>query len=440
MEAQRAHPQVSCAGALRRALGQAARDVAGLQLSVAMPAQERRSLAELLEMMDATALGAIVEGPGDALGLVLVDAALMAALVEVQTTGAVAAQPDQPRRPTRVDAAMCAPVIDATLGGVEAALATGAASDAPPWIAGYRYASFLDTPASLALLLDDITYSVLSVQVTMAGGDRTGHLTLCLPARRPDSTAPDADVPPRWSVSMERAVMAAPVRLRALLHRRPLELGQLAALRPGMHLTLPRESLEAVALETAEGVSVATGRLGQSRGFRALRLGMLHAPGQRLSPVQDAAAAFLAATPPGRDGHAADAPGDPAPKVAQAAMPSAGVPRQTMTGVDAVAAGDDATPRVPDAMRADPAPDRAAWGDAQPPWSDPPLDDLPAEEPVADGIAPVAADTALGRPDTAASVDTVPSDAAFAGTAPSDTAAPSFTEPADPESASDETT
>lgn len=350
MAAQRAHPQVSCAGALRRALGQAARELAGLQLTVGRPVQTRQSLAELLEQMEATSLLAIVEGPGEALGLVVLDPGLTAALVEMQTTGMLAAHPAAAgRRPTRVDAAMCAPVIDAMLGGAEGALSMAADPAARDWSRGYRYASFLDTPAALVLLLEDVTYSVLSAGVTMGEGDRAGRVMVCLPTRRPES----ADPPPASgrAGAMERVVMAAPARLRAVLHRRPTGLGQLAALRPGMVLTLPRAALEAVALESADGRRMATARLGQSRGFRALRLGALRGPGAQPPPLPDPDAAFLAATPPG--------------KGAQSGIGS-DVPHGAETGAECMAAG------LPDAPNAAPAPAEAMAPEAVATTAEPP--------------------------------------------------------------------
>ena len=135
----------------RLALARAANDEIGLAMEVTRLAIERRSLADLLELVPERALIAVLEGPCEGLGLIALAPPVLAAMIEQQTIGRVAAGPVAPRRPTRTDAAMVAGLIDRALADLE----TGLEQDMDRvWAAGFRYASFLDDPRPLGLLLE----------------------------------------------------------------------------------------------------------------------------------------------------------------------------------------------------------------------------------------------------------------------------------------------
>lgn len=292
--------------ALGLALGRAGQHVPGLGLSVGTVRLQQMSLTELLELPEELALLAIVEGPGDGLGLMALTPAALASFIEVVTTGRIGRATVPPRKPTRTDAAMAAGLIDSILTEFEIALA---GSPDLSWAGGFRYASFLPDARPLGLLLEDQAYRVLTVDLTLGAGVRQGEVLLALPARgRAEATAgigasasdgqgariqlrlPDAM---GWDQAMERAILSAEADLTAVLHRMTVPLSAVLAFEPGMTVPLPMAALDQVAVEGPGGRRLAEGRLGQNRGHRALRLSLSETGGPDHEP-----AALLQALPP----------------------------------------------------------------------------------------------------------------------------------------------
>ncbi|MFT4150407.1 MAG: FliM/FliN family flagellar motor C-terminal domain-containing protein [Paracoccaceae bacterium] len=258
----------------RLALARAARDVLKLGLEVRGLSLDRMSLAELLELPEERSLLAVVEGPDEGLGLMALSPPVLAAMVEVQTLGRVLPVPPAARRPTRTDAAMIAPAIDAALSGLEIALAEEADLI---WAGGFRYASFLDDARPLGLLLDDTGYRVLRAEVSLAEGARTGGVLLALPAEgrgpRPARIAPPAaDAGPAFARALAAQVADAGCVLQAVLARLSMPLSQVMALSAGEFLPLPAAALDRIGFEGVDARRLAEGKLGQNRGMRAVRL------------------------------------------------------------------------------------------------------------------------------------------------------------------------
>jgi flagellar motor switch protein FliM len=114
----------------------------------------------------------------------------------MQTMGRISPQPPVPRKPTRTDAAMVAGFVDSALQDLELSLA----SDADLiWAGGFRYASYLDDPRPLGLLLEDVPYRVLAAEVSLSRGAKAGQVLLALPAegrgKRPSAPRPPASGP-----------------------------------------------------------------------------------------------------------------------------------------------------------------------------------------------------------------------------------------------------
>ncbi len=261
----------------RLALARAARDAMGLGLEVRQLTLIRRSQAELLELPPDLAFLAMLEGPGDGLGLLALSPSVLASMIEVQTMGRVSPQPVTPRKPTRTDAAMVAGMVDAALAGLEDALAEEADL---VWAGGFRYASFLEDARPLGLLLEDHPYRVLTADVVLADGVRVGEVLLALPAegrgRRPDRKPGALDhaaiAGPMFSAALSEAVMGADAALQAVICRMQMPLHAVMGLAVGDVLPLAQSTLDQITLEGADGRAVGQGRLGQSRGLRALRL------------------------------------------------------------------------------------------------------------------------------------------------------------------------
>ena len=165
--------------AWRLAMARAARDKLKITVDCVAMSLDRRSLAELVELPVPQSLIAVLDGPAEGLGMIVLSPPVLAGFIEAQTIGKVKSTELTARKPTRTDAAMVAGMIDAALRAMELALAEEADL---VWAGGFRYASFLDDPRPLGLLLEDCTYKVLRAAVSLAGGARTGEILLALPA------------------------------------------------------------------------------------------------------------------------------------------------------------------------------------------------------------------------------------------------------------------
>lgn len=268
----------------RVAFARAARDGAGLMVAVSTLRLSRRSLAEVLELPPDKALIALVDGPGGGLGMIALSPATLSALIESQTIGRVPATPPPARKPTRTDAAMVSGVIDRALSGLDTALADEADL---VWAGGFRYASFVEDPRALGLLLEDQPFKVLVAEVDLGEAGRRGEVLLVLPAegrgRKPPprpKAAGEAKPPPGpvFSVALGEAVMGASATLEAVIARIVLPLRDVMALEVDQILPLHGAGLEEITLQGMDGGAMARGRLGQQGGARALRLTGIGAP------------------------------------------------------------------------------------------------------------------------------------------------------------------
>ncbi len=262
--------------AWRLAMARSVRDLMQLPLDVTSLTIERRSMAELLELPPERALIGVLEGPRQTMGLWVADATVVAAFIEMQTLGRVLSAPAQSRKPTRTDAAMVAEPVDAMLKALE----TGLAEDPDlVWGGGFRYASFLDDPRPLGLLLEDEPYRVLRAEVSLAGGAKSGMILLALPALgrgtmpvNPTALDADSDPGPLFTAQLVDRVGGADSRMEAVLARVTLPICVMMALQPGEVLPLPLAAVDRITLEGIDGRRLAMGKLGQNRGMRAIRL------------------------------------------------------------------------------------------------------------------------------------------------------------------------
>lgn len=262
--------------ALRLALAKTAQDSLKMVLVVDAITDQRLSLAEMLDELPDRALLAVLEGPAEGIGLIALSPQMLAALIEVQTMGRVAPGDSVARKPTRTDAALAASFIDRVLQGLETELAT---EQDVVWAGGFRYASFLDDPRPLGLLMEDTLYRVFDISVDLALGAKKGAMLLVMPADG-KGTAPQRPVPAEpdtvgvWLRAMEQTVMTTPAALEAVLHRVTLPLSAVMGLREGELIGLPMAAIDQLVLEGAGGRRLARGKLGQIRGHRAVKLSM----------------------------------------------------------------------------------------------------------------------------------------------------------------------
>ena len=261
----------------RLALARAARDTLSLPLEVSSLTLHHRSLAELLELPPHHALIAVLQGPCEGMGLLVLSPMVLAAMIEAQTLGKASGAALASRKPTRTDAAMVAPTLDAALEGLEQLLAQEADLH---WAGGFRYASFLDDPRPLGLLLEDIDYRVLTADLSLGLGARHGSIMLALPADgkgvMPVSAAPGPEAAMQsgqaFAQALAEQVEQTGCVLDAVVSRVSLPLNRVLGLKVGEVISLSRASIDRIYFEGMDGRRLAEGRLGQNRGMRAIRL------------------------------------------------------------------------------------------------------------------------------------------------------------------------
>ncbi len=257
----------------RIALARAARDQLRVPLDVAQSSLAERSLAELLDLAPDRGFIAVLEGPAQALGVIMLTPDVLAAMVEALTTGKVTSQPAPDRRPTRTDAAMLAVVIDAALAELDAGLAEPGLAD---WARGYRYAAFLEEIRPLGLLLEDAPYTVLTCEVRLALGAKSGAIFMAMPAgasrpARADAAA-DGGGLQAFTQELVAQVMETAGQLDGVLARVSMTLAQVMDFQAGQIVALGGAKVERITLAGMDGRQIWEGRLGQSRGLRAVRL------------------------------------------------------------------------------------------------------------------------------------------------------------------------
>jgi flagellar motor switch protein FliM len=262
--------------AWRLALARAANDILALPLEVARLSVNRRSLAELLELAPERALIAVLEGPAEGLGILMLSPPVLSAMIEMQTIGRVSSSAPPVRKPTRTDASMVADMIDQALQELE----SGLESDPDLiWAGGFHYASFLDDPRPLGLLLEEEHYRVIQAELRLGNGAKSGAVMLALPAEgrgrapKPAPTATPAPVAAAlFSKALSDQVMRTEADIAAVLHRFTVPLSFVMALKTGDIVPLSTAALDRIVLEGLDGRPHASRRLGQNRGMRAGRL------------------------------------------------------------------------------------------------------------------------------------------------------------------------
>jgi len=338
--------------ALRLALARAADTLFDLPLVVATVEQRRVEAGEVVEALGTEGLFVLLDGAEGARAAMRLDPGVVAALIEVQTTGQIRPGEVRARAPTRTDAAMVAPLVDEMLAGFDQGMGESGAEHAPQ---GFHFGDRVEDARALSLLLAMPAFEFFRLTVDLGPGLRSGRLDLLLPpapaaacapgARSRDGAAHGARAGTAAPDTEELAgvALAAPVVLDAVLARIALPLSDAMALETGQRLAVPVESLRRVRLVAAGGHVAAQGRLGRRDGWRALRLAGMAAE------ARDAAAT-------GRGG--ASQPGDAAAEAEAEAQPE---PRQKTTPDNAGATADAGrSPETP----ADGQDEPAARGDA----------------------------------------------------------------------------
>lgn len=259
---------LSVVGLLRLACEQAAEQALALPLEVQESTDQLRAFEVLIDHMPKDALFAVLEGSVP--GFLAIDLPVMGAIVEHQTIGRILPQTATDRTPTRVDAALIAPFVDAILSRFTQALQ---AEGAAPWGQGVAYGAMVSGRREMLLALPVRDYHVFRFSLSIGGGQRSGHVVFGFgdPPREPeiDEAVPeDQDE----AQSLRAGAMMAPVQLDAVVARLSIPLQQLQNLQPEATLPIPSDALGQAQLESGGPDHAIPVTLGQLNGFRAVRL------------------------------------------------------------------------------------------------------------------------------------------------------------------------
>ena len=236
-----------------------------LEVSVQAVTQTTSAAGEVVAALSETDMVSLMTSDVSGPGLIVVDPALLAAAIEVQTLGKVSAAPVTERTPTRVDMLIVSDLVDRWLTDISTAAEGMGCPEAIPFIDHVRAPRELSVRA-VELMLEPVAYQSTRISLSMGGGAKTGTLTFVVPASGAEGRRSLGALGAR----LEPHVMDAAVVIDAVLDRVELSLESVLALAPGRVLPVSRSRIDDVWLE-ADGRRIDTARLGQFEGKRAVR-------------------------------------------------------------------------------------------------------------------------------------------------------------------------
>jgi flagellar motor switch protein FliM len=256
--------------ALRLALSKAADALWGLAVTVST-VEQVKLLQTAIESDDSiSGLLMLLDGNNGSRGAAVVDMAFLSALIEVQTMGHVRKSDVQDRPLTRTDAAIVAPLMDEMLRLFDLHMGEATAEYTP---AEFRFGDMIEDTRALALAMDKPEYERFRITADLGQGAKTGVLDILLPKAPP--AAPEALHQPGVggaADTLQESAMNAPVALNAVMARISMPLDQVFGLQEGQVLSISRDTISQVQLVGSENHLVASVKLGQLNGWRAVRL------------------------------------------------------------------------------------------------------------------------------------------------------------------------
>ncbi|MGJ8589511.1 MAG: FliM/FliN family flagellar motor switch protein [Yoonia sp.] len=262
--------------AVRLALTKAANDSVGLVLTVESVGEEVTTLDDMLATLGPDLMLVGLERDGALSGLIALDMEMRAAVLEMETMGAVLARPAETRVPTQTDKVLCDPVLRNFLAAFPSAVIS---TPLEGWMDGVAIGEKVASARAAGLVLTDCAYRIVRMSVDLGVADRRALLVIALPLVE-QAAAPEAAPPPSvdWHQVFQENVSDAPACLQALLYRAPISLATAQSLQVGTVLPLPGCTVNSVRLLSPEGHEVAQAKLGQIGGYRAVRLETAPAP------------------------------------------------------------------------------------------------------------------------------------------------------------------
>lgn len=259
--------------AVRLALARAAQTSIGMTVTVGSVGEQALFLDPLLEECNDDMLLLALTRDGGICGLMACDAALVSAMIEVMTTGKITDTVPDNRRVTRTEGTLVQPILRAILDELDE---TTARTSLDSWTRFVGIGPRFETCRAASFALSERIYRLMRITLDCGAPDRQGTLLLALPLQasaQPLMPVAVADVPVAdWHSQFRAAVMAAPARLDAVLHRMKVPLSTMTALEVGDCLPLTGCTVGMVRLVDPNGRTVARGRLGQIAGQIAVRI------------------------------------------------------------------------------------------------------------------------------------------------------------------------
>jgi flagellar motor switch protein FliM len=255
--------------------------------------------AEILDQISGTCFLCAIEGAQDVVGLAVLNHSMAQGLAELQALGQTLPHAPHAQRPTRTDAALLMPLLNTFLDLI---CALDPSAMDLPGLNALTCGAFLPEARSAALVLEDRPLRALHCDFKLGDGERQGQLTLILHdwqkvAMHAEQQRDQAVRTESWETHWPGIVMGSDVQLCAVLHRQTMTLAQLGSLAPGAVLCVPDVCMEHVTIETLTRQAIAHGRLGQSRGQRAVRMAAAPSQEQDAPPVVGATAPLILPPP-----------------------------------------------------------------------------------------------------------------------------------------------
>ncbi len=259
------------AKALRLGLARSADKLFELAVGVTTLEQTSVTTKDLLSQMDGQGMLVLLDGVDGARAVACFDGQSVTAIVEQQISGQVRAVKAADRAYTRTDAAMIAPLLDATLERYDTQLSEHNEAYRP---SEFRFGDRVEDTRALSLLLDDGQFDLFRLTLDLAEGAKTGVIFLALPHRKTKKSASnrirgDKD---QKSPVLHKQALDAPVAFTTVIARLNQPLNVVCNLQQGAVLPLPLGCLGQSELVTSLGHLVADVHLGQLSGMRAVRV------------------------------------------------------------------------------------------------------------------------------------------------------------------------
>ena len=261
---------ITSSRAMRLAITRAADKTHGIVINVTGLREETLSLEDMLAAQNPDHMLMAMVADAEVVGLAALDLHLRAALIEAQTVGKVLEVAPDDRPPTFTDASMAEPLLAAMLHHMAE---TTVRTPLEGWGQGIVTSGLIPSARSAGLILEDRTYRVVRMTLDLGVADRVGELVFALPDAKQNTTAePTTPEVEDWATRFQRTVNASSVRLDAQLHRFKLPIYVADGLEVGQVLPLPGCKVTSLKLLARDGRTVATARLGQAGGLRAVRI------------------------------------------------------------------------------------------------------------------------------------------------------------------------